>query len=696
LLQCHDTRSLYRQFSRLHGVKVSEKPHINLHDWLDLHSRQYNPTLASAVFHYSTRTTKEEHLEVCVAIDEMKEASWKYGHCSQIIVDGTFGVCDKRLLLFIVMGIDENKHGVPLAFLFFSVPTRNQLSSSGYNTDILAKLLKLWRTSLETFWGRLSFYALVAITDTDLKERAALLHVFMGITLLICKFHLCQSWRNHRNKLVKGKSPESMEVKARLCLVEQKLVETTTLDAAVQIIEDERRVLTAWMETSHRAPAERGLLHLEYLSSYWLSFDLWASWSDFGRYTAAEILGCGFDGVLPTTNHLESFNGLLKRKYLHCWQHGGHRLRVDVLIQIIVTWVLPAVFAQHQLQRREQDCISEWILSLPGSERLLANKRAGHTETPCPVAYFAADPSRDTTAAQLLDNNQISAPTLDADTFFFSCYSSFATELDENPLAYRVEIRTNGTASCTCPDFTKNGRACKHICVALLKIIELRQQIPDIPLIYLLTSESEARILQARLAAHSAASLPSLVRSSALPTLVAAQKINELLADDSVAYDDTEGTENEEPEDVDGDNDSVATDASGDADELNISHNPAGSSTTAVDNQAIARVSYELAHHIPKIQELTHCLADINSVHSENQRLQISSYQEPLSKLLAEIQRLTGKTGSMNPNENACSAAPRTPPQAVRVLPGLSFSQPPLPASLERRHQEQKDSYSCH
>ncbi|KAJ7455589.1 hypothetical protein FB451DRAFT_1048959, partial [Mycena latifolia] len=30
LLQRHDTRSLYRQFSRLHGVKLSEKPHINL------------------------------------------------------------------------------------------------------------------------------------------------------------------------------------------------------------------------------------------------------------------------------------------------------------------------------------------------------------------------------------------------------------------------------------------------------------------------------------------------------------------------------------------------------------------------------------------------------------------------------------------------------------------------------------------
>jgi hypothetical protein len=52
--------------------------------------------------------------------------------------------------------------------------------------------------------------------------------------------------------------------------------------------------------------------------------------------------------------------------------------------------------------------------------------------------------------------------------------------------------------------------------------------------------------------------------------LVAAQKIDELLAGDSVTYDDMEGAENEEPGDVDDNNDSVATDASGDADELNV------------------------------------------------------------------------------------------------------------------------------
>ncbi|KAJ6579402.1 hypothetical protein B0H10DRAFT_2235743 [Mycena sp. CBHHK59/15] len=151
--------------------------------------------------------------------------------------------------------------------------------------------------------------------------------------------------------------------------------------------------------------------------------------------------------------------------------------------------------------------------------------------------------------------------------------------------------------------------ACKHIRAALLKNTELRRQIPDIRLIFLPTSEQEARVLQSRLALHSVARTALMIYESDLssspaaqPTVLAAQKINELLADDGLAYDIEESDEEQEDKnaDFDDDNESVATDASGDADELNISHGRTGNPTTAVDNQAIAHVSYELARHAPK------------------------------------------------------------------------------------------------
>ena len=83
---------------------------------------------------------------------EIQEASWKYAYQSQIILNGTFRVCDKKILLFIIMGPDENKKfkGVSLAFLLFSAPLGNQHSAAGYNTKIITRLVDKWKKSLRT------------------------------------------------------------------------------------------------------------------------------------------------------------------------------------------------------------------------------------------------------------------------------------------------------------------------------------------------------------------------------------------------------------------------------------------------------------------------------------------------------------------------------------------------------------------
>jgi hypothetical protein len=48
----------------------------------------------------------------------------------------------------------------------------------------------------------------VAITDTDTKERGALLHVWPSILLLICNFHLRQCWTNHRKTAMRCTSSD--------------------------------------------------------------------------------------------------------------------------------------------------------------------------------------------------------------------------------------------------------------------------------------------------------------------------------------------------------------------------------------------------------------------------------------------------------------------------------------------------------
>ena len=139
----------------------------------------------------------------------MDAAAWKYAHHSQLVLDGTFGICTSRLLLFIVLTQDENRKGVPIAFFLFSAPTSNKATHAGYNTNILKELLSHWHNHLNHLEpSKESFTPYVAITDMDTKEWGALLQVWPGIVLLLCNFHLCQCWTNHCKTALQFKSSD--------------------------------------------------------------------------------------------------------------------------------------------------------------------------------------------------------------------------------------------------------------------------------------------------------------------------------------------------------------------------------------------------------------------------------------------------------------------------------------------------------
>jgi MULE transposase domain len=114
---------------------------------------------------------------------------WKYVHKQQLILDGTFGLCTARLLVWIAMGVDENNHGVPVALFLFSAPTGVNATHAGYDTNILTKLLSKWKESFDIEDG-VMFGPYVTITDTDTKERSALIKTWPTIKLLLCKYHL--------------------------------------------------------------------------------------------------------------------------------------------------------------------------------------------------------------------------------------------------------------------------------------------------------------------------------------------------------------------------------------------------------------------------------------------------------------------------------------------------------------------------
>ena len=125
----------------------------------------------------------------------MDAAAWKCAHGKQLILDGTFSVCSSCLLLFITMAIDDEGKGVPLALFLFSAPTGNQVTQAGYNQELLCELLHSWKSHLSK--GQTTpFFPIVAITDTNTKERGALQDVWPHIWLLLCQFHLWQCWTN--------------------------------------------------------------------------------------------------------------------------------------------------------------------------------------------------------------------------------------------------------------------------------------------------------------------------------------------------------------------------------------------------------------------------------------------------------------------------------------------------------------------
>ena len=60
--------------------------------------------------------------------------------------------------------------------------------------------------------------------------------------------------------------------------------------------------------------------YIDYIVNTWMPIPLWKSWSHKGHTIASTILKIPIEGVLPTTNHIEAFNGLLKCKYIPRWQ----------------------------------------------------------------------------------------------------------------------------------------------------------------------------------------------------------------------------------------------------------------------------------------------------------------------------------------------------------------------------------------
>jgi hypothetical protein len=123
--------------------------------------------------------------------------AWEHGHHQQMLMDSTFGVCSARILLFILMVINKQNKGIPVATIMFMARKEAQATHTDYNTELLKDLLAHWKAGMgKHLQTGEEFIISVANTDNDPRKRNTLSSNWPNSFLLYCRFHTWQAWRN--------------------------------------------------------------------------------------------------------------------------------------------------------------------------------------------------------------------------------------------------------------------------------------------------------------------------------------------------------------------------------------------------------------------------------------------------------------------------------------------------------------------
>ncbi|KAJ7748874.1 hypothetical protein B0H16DRAFT_1319578, partial [Mycena metata] len=355
----HETTSLYRTLARERGIPQAP-PQDNLDLWFRaVNPRAPDPRLTASCLSYTPHIIGEnDRFSLVIQTPEQKILAWKYGHKQQVLMDLTFGICSGRVLLTILMAIDEQNHGVPIAALLFSARQEAKAVHADYNGALLKKLLAEFKEAMGQNDAGEQFDIVVGSTDNDPRERFGLHGNWAAILLLLCMFHVWQAWCNalikHLASVPKGEEREEVRSRFGSKFLMRLLKEIDVYEDAVDTYNTEMRYfkqLATKREKIEKLKGKAGLSFLAYLQSYLKVRDFWLSWSLAGVKLAAVRLGVDVSKVARTTNHLESFNGRLKKKYFAHHMRGGRLPRLDYWVLIYITEALPNFFAEWTQRR---------------------------------------------------------------------------------------------------------------------------------------------------------------------------------------------------------------------------------------------------------------------------------------------------------------------------------------------------------
>ncbi|KAF7307997.1 hypothetical protein MKEN_01161400 [Mycena kentingensis (nom. inval.)] len=414
ILNTGDMSSLYRTQARMRGI-LRQPPEHNLDLWFrSVNPQPPDPRLSLACLSYKPHIAgKTERLSMIFSTPEQQALAWRYGHKRHMLVDLTFGFCSGRLLLLVLMALDDNGRGIPVSLIIFSAKQHTKAVHSDYNTTLLTDVIREYKEAMGRNAAGEAFEVTVGTTDNDTRERNALRAIFPGILLLLCMFHVWQAWRNALNRFLRiiSDADNRKTTRQRLAGFAYRLLKNTSVYAdAIAAYNTEIRYFEGIgrRRTSSAKQISKGALaFLTYFQSYVKEKELWVSWSPAGAILAAEKLGIPVERVARTTNALESWNGRAKGQYITHHQHSGRLLRPDHWVYVMVLFAIPAMLADWLQKRQRESFYSSMQTSAPAPiAPKLRSRQANIPSEPSPellrppVADLAPPRTRDEALAR--------------------------------------------------------------------------------------------------------------------------------------------------------------------------------------------------------------------------------------------------------------------------------------------------------
>ncbi|KAG0692955.1 hypothetical protein DFH29DRAFT_985619 [Suillus ampliporus] len=300
MLSDHESSSMYRTLANEIGIPQRSAAEDNLDRWFrPTKPEPSSPLLSEALVFYQPHITNvTDRFALILMSAKQQEMAWSFGHQKQMLMDGTFNICSSRVLLFILMVIDNENRGIPVCQIIFSARQEAKATHADYNGQLLKHYLPEWKASMGKNKDGEEFNMTVANTDNDVHECHALQINFPDALLLLAI--RCIPKDSHKDT--------HLQLAKFLMLL---LKDITDYDLAVARYNEE---LAYFKQISKarvplvKAKGKAGLAFLAYFQDYLKTRSFWTLWSPGGVLLAAERMGVPLEKVAKTTNHLESFN----------------------------------------------------------------------------------------------------------------------------------------------------------------------------------------------------------------------------------------------------------------------------------------------------------------------------------------------------------------------------------------------------